>query len=118
MPHISEDEYEFMDKVRDFCNAPGTIHISLKTGEQKSFRVGNMAGEITLIKTEQTMYAWGGCGNNIGIQVDIELSYDQGGKTVKERISLGPRPQIAKKGPFNLVGAADEDGSATISVAL
>jgi len=118
MPHISEDEYSFMDKMRDFSDAPGTVHISLKPGEQKAFRVGNIAGEITLIKTETAMYGWGGCGNNIGTRVDIELSYNQDGKSLKEKVSLGPQPHIAKKGPFNLVGAGNDDGSATISVAL
>jgi hypothetical protein len=118
MPHISEDEYDFMDKMRDFCDAPGTVHISLKSGEQKTFRVGNTTGEIILIKTETTMYSWGGCGNNIGTRVYIELSYVQDGKSIKEKVSLGPQPHIAKKGPFNLVGAANDDGGATISVAL
>ncbi len=118
MPHIFDEEYAAMDRMRDFCEAPDTIHISLKLAEKKAFRVGNIDGEITLIKTETDTYAWGGCGNNLGTRVDIRLAYRQDGKSFVEEMSLGLQPHIAEKGPFRLVGAANEDGGATISLAL
>jgi hypothetical protein len=118
MPHIFDEEYAMMDKIRDFCQAPDTMHISLKPSEKKTFHIGNIDGEITLIKTETDMYGWGGCGNNLGTRVDIRLAYTHEGKSFEEEMSLGPQPHLAKKGPLRLVGSASEDGGATISVAL
>jgi hypothetical protein len=118
MPHIFDEEYAAMDRMRDFCQAPDTLHISLKPAEKKAYKLGNIDGEITLIKTETDMYSWGGCGNNLGTRIDIKLAYRQEGRSFEEEMSLGPQPQIIKKGPLRLVGAANEDSGATISVAL
>jgi len=118
MPHIFEEEYAAMDRVRDFCRAPETIHLTLKPSQKKNFRLGNIDAEITLIKTETAMYGWGGCGNNLGKQLFIKLAYRQDGKSFEEEMTLGPQPQITRKGPLRLVGADDGEGGATVSVGL
>jgi len=118
MPHIDDDEYKVMDRMRDFCEDPNNLHLILKPAEKKTFRIGNIEGEITLIKSETAMYGWGGCGNNLGTRVLIKLVYRQNGKSFEEEIALGPAPYIEKKGPLRLAGNDVGDGNAAVHVGL
>ena len=118
MPHISDDEYETMDRLRDFCADPKNFHIDLKPAEKKPFHIGTIDGEVTLIKTELTMYGWGGCGNNIGTQVHIRLAFRSDGRSFDEELALGPAPYVQQKGPLRLAANENAQGGATVHLGL
>lgn len=118
MPHISEDEYETMDRLRDFCADPTTLHLDLKPAEKKPFHIGKIDGEVTLLKTEIAMYGWGGCGNNLGTQVHIKIAYRLDGRLFEDEIALGPAPYVQQKGPLRLAANENFQGGATVHLNL
>jgi hypothetical protein len=116
MPHIDDSEQRSMDKLTEFLQNPANFQTDLKPGETVHFRVGNIEGEITLLKLEVKMYGWGGCGNCLGMQAELNISYILKGNRITEQVILAPRPTIQGHGSFLLGMSADGPEKAHISL--
>lgn len=108
MPSLSRDEKKRFEQHAQFIGRLDAARRVLLPGA--SFNVETL--QFSLLELTRESYAWGGCGNNVGLKARLRSGE---GRCARE-FTIGPQPQIVRHATLSLALAPESDERAAVIV--